>query len=187
MIPITVNAKNVTFVADLVERGWWRCPCGALAMNAPKETKCRVCGQKRPNLTVSASEGAAAPMTGAAAKPPSGGTKARALPQAVRMTKPEREYGMRLEAMKRKGQIVDYRFQGLSLAWGADPETGILMRYKCDYVVFRDSWQRIAIIEVKGCHIFEKDIIRFKGCRAEWPMFQFEMHQLTGGQWHQVL
>jgi hypothetical protein len=52
-----------------------------------------------------------------------------------RMTKPEREMGMILEAQKRRGEIVDYRFQGMSLAYSPDPETGILLRYKCDYVV----------------------------------------------------
>lgn len=51
------------------------------------------------------------------------------------MSKPEREMGMILEAQKRRQEIVDYRFQGMSLAYSQDPETGILLRYKCDYVV----------------------------------------------------
>lgn len=104
------------------------------------------------------------------------------------MTKPEREYGLILEAMKRKGEVVDYRFQGMSLAWGKDPESGILMRYKCDYVVILDSefYARFKIIECKGPHIYPQDLIRFKGCRAEWPMFQFEMWQLTATGWQRI-
>jgi len=118
------------------------------------------------------------------------------LARPVKMTRPEREYGLILEAMKRHGDVVDYRFQGMSLAWGADPETGRLMRYKCDWLVIdavreepRMSVKLMAsvkLIEVKGAHIWPKDLIRFKGCRAEWPMFKFEMHQLIKGEWRRI-
>lgn len=114
----------------------------------------------------------------------------KTLPKPVKMTRPEKEMGMILEAQKRAGEIVDYRFQGMSLAWGRDPETGILMRYKCDWVVFTgirtNDLCAIKIVECKGKHIFPQDMIRFKGCRAEWPMFQFEMWQLSGGEWRRV-
>lgn len=125
------------------------------------------------------------------------------LPKPVKMTRPEREYGMILEAMKRKGEIVDYRFQGMSLPWGADPVTGRQMRYKCDWLVITTvgkEWYHqgggkpniseptvgLKLIEVKGAHIWKDDRTRFKGCRAEWPMFQFEMHQLTRGEWRRI-
>lgn len=126
--------------------------------------------------------------------------EAPALPKPVKMTRPEREYGLILEAMKRRGDIVDYRFQGMSLAWGADPATGRLMRYKCDWLVITcadlgvgskddGGWIPILpvkLIEVKGAHIWPKDMIRFKGCRSEWTIFEFELHQLKGGQWTQI-
>jgi hypothetical protein len=35
------------------------------------------------------------------------------------------------------------------------------------------------LIEVKGGHIWDRDIVRFKGARAYWPEFAFEMHQKT--------
>ena len=130
----------------------------------------------------------------------------RVPPKPVRMTRPEREYRLILEAMKRRGEIVDYRYQGMSLAWGEDPETGRLMRYKCDYLVINAilpctgvtgpytvtigdaemPWARLTLVETKGPHIYQKDLIRFKGCRAEWPMFKFEMHQLEKGAWRRV-
>lgn len=139
----------------------------------------------------------------------------KSLPKPVKMTRPEKEYGMILEAMKRRGEIVDYRFQGMALAWGADPETGLAMRYKCDWLVVNrvhecfdvpielamarmrngpcDDLPRkvtgadVTLIEVKGAHIWSRDLVRFKGCRAEWPMFQFEMHQLVRGTWTRIL
>lgn len=131
----------------------------------------------------------------------------KSLPKPVKMTRPEREYGMILEAMKRRGEIVDYRFQGMALAWGRDCMTGLAMRYKCDWLVINQvlpvtavsgpysvtigdtakPWARLTLIEVKGAHIWSRDLVRFKGCRAEWPMFQFEMHQLVRGTWTRIL
>jgi hypothetical protein len=123
-----------------------------------------------------------------------------------RMNKTEREYGLILEAMKGRGEIVEYRFEGISLSWGADPRDGKLMWYTPDFlVVIATGWKPLdpesytsdksprldytafKLIEIKGPHIFAKDKIRFKGCRAEWPMFQFEMHQRErGGHWRRI-
>jgi len=123
------------------------------------------------------------------------------LPQPVQMSRPEIEMGMMLEKQKRDGEIVDYIFQGMSLAYGKDPETGILLRYKCDYVVIAGIlqdmneeppfWSRIKIIECKGDGkhaISAAAKLRFKGAKAAWPMFKFEMHQRgRDGQWRRVL
>ncbi len=99
-----------------------------------------------------------------------------------KMNKTEAEFAMRLEAMKRAGEILRFEFEGITLRW-AD------MRYTPDFVVFwlsndktiPKSAQRIVIklIEVKGAHIWDRDIVRFKGARAYWPEFQFEMWQRT--------
>jgi hypothetical protein len=137
-----------------------------------------------------------------------------------RKTKPEREMGMILEAQKRRSEIVDYMFQGMSLAYSPDPETGILLRYKCDYVVIVackemipfltgpgktseqvdvesaghmrfEQYASIKIIECKGHGkhaISAAAKLRFKGAKAAWPMFKFEMHQRgRDGQWRRVL
>jgi hypothetical protein len=112
------------------------------------------------------------------------------LPQPVKMSRPEIEMGMMLEAQKRAAEIVDYRFQGMSLAYSPDPETGILLRYKCDYVVIV-TLAAIRIIECKGHGkhaISAAAKLRFKGAKAAWPMFKFEMHQRgRDGQWRRVL
>jgi hypothetical protein len=109
----------------------------------------------------------------------------------------EREYGLILEAMKRRGEILDYRPFGIRLEWGCDPQTGKPMVYSPDFTVrprptFEDSehlWDRLplTLVEVKGGFIRPQDLIRWKGCRAEWPMFRFELHQKTKEGWRRVL
>ena len=117
-------------------------------------------------------------------------------PVPVKVPKPrqnatEREFGLILEAMKRKGEILDYRPFGIKLEWGADPVTGKPMLYSPDYTVWSCRYTikdpPDTIIEVKGGYIHPQDWIRFKGCRAEWPMFRFELHQKTAEGWRQLL
>lgn len=106
-----------------------------------------------------------------------------------RMNKTEREYSLILEAMKRRGKIERYEFEGITLSWGNDPDTGKPMRYTPDFVVFEEDpevpWI-LKLIEVKGAHIRSRDLVRFKGCRAWWPQFKFEMHQKKEGRWQRI-
>lgn len=110
-----------------------------------------------------------------------------------RLNKTESEYARMLEAQQRRGDILEYRFEGVTLAWGADPATGKPMKYTPDFWVIESAFRQnayigdIRIIEVKGAHIFDRDIVRFKGCRAEWPRFRFEMHQKKQGEWRRIL
>lgn len=121
-----------------------------------------------------------------------------------RMNGTETAYSLILEAMKRRGDIIEWRFEGISLAWGVDPRTGKPMYYTPDFWVLDGTiskesdlsatwnvmppveYTKVRLIEVKGAHIFAKDLIRFKGCRAEWPMFAFELHQKKGGEWNRI-
>jgi hypothetical protein len=116
----------------------------------------------------------------------------------VKLPKPrqnttEAEYGRILEAMKRRGEIMNYRPFGIRLEWGADPATGKPMVYSPDFFIelfytnADDAWLPVILVEVKGPHIYPQDWIRFKGCRAEWPMFRFELHQKTKEGWRHVL
>lgn len=103
----------------------------------------------------------------------------------VRQRKPnktEREFGYLLEARKRSGALVEYVFEGVRLLWGGG------MTYTADYTARRPDG-KIEIHEVKGAHIFDRDTVRFKGCRAEWQRwFIFYFTQRTkDGQWHQLL
>lgn len=123
-------------------------------------------------------------------------------PTPAKLPKPrqnatEAEYGLILEAMKRRGEIIDYRPFGIKLEWGADPESGKPMVYSPDFLVFDDFSQyeaddqprsaAIRLIEVKGGYIHPQDWIRFKGCRSAWPMFRFELHQKTSEGWRKLL
>ena len=68
----------------------------------------------------------------------------------------------------------------MSLRWGN------CMTYKPDFLKGTRA-EACTIIEVKGGHIFDRDIVRFKGCAAEWGwLFQFEMHQWNGGEWTRI-
>lgn len=101
------------------------------------------------------------------------------------MNKTEAQFGLMLEAQKRNGEIRDYLFQPFSLPWGLDPETGKPMRYTPDWMVTPNSGiEKRRLIEIKGPHIHysQQAIARFKGARAYWPEFQFEMWQLKKGQ-----
>jgi hypothetical protein len=103
------------------------------------------------------------------------------------MNKTEAEFARILEAQKRKGEIVEWRFEGIRLKWGDT------MHYKPDFVVRRAALPEIyrpplLLIEVKGGHIWDRDLVRFKGCRAEWKLaFDFALWQKKGGNWTRLL
>jgi len=101
----------------------------------------------------------------------------------------EREYSLILKGMQARGEILRFEFEGITLRW-AD------MRYTPDFIVFdhpiainytEEGPKRYPVtfrlIEVKGGHIWDRDIVRFKGARAYWPEFAFEMHQKTKDGW----
>jgi hypothetical protein len=112
-------------------------------------------------------------------------TVALPLTKRGKMNKTEAEFALRLEAQKRNGDILRYEYEGITLRW-AD------MRYTPDFVVFTTQAPtysfkafEIKLIEVKGPHIWDRDTVRFKGARAFWPEFAFEMWQKTKSGWKQ--
>lgn len=103
-----------------------------------------------------------------------------------RMNKTEAEYGLILEAQKRRGEVDAYFYEGITLKWGDT------MRYTADFVVYRSpnpvTPSTPLLIEVKNAHIWDRDLVRFKGCRAEWKeYFDFEMWQKKAGSWTRIL
>ena len=97
------------------------------------------------------------------------------------MNKTETEYALILDAMKGFGQILRWEFEGITLRW-AD------MRYTPDFAVFVKTGEPVVgikLIEIKGAHIWSRDVVRFKGARAYWPEFAFEMWQKTKSGWKQ--
>lgn len=100
------------------------------------------------------------------------------------MNATEREYAMILEQMKRAGEIRDYLFHPLSLPWAG-------MKYTPDFMITPNSGlEKRRMIEVKGPHIHyrQQAVVRFKGARAHWPEFTFEMWQRgKDKQWNQIM
>ncbi len=102
---------------------------------------------------------------------PTGGGKLR------QMNKTEASFALILEAQKRRGEIVHYVYEGITLKWGD------VMRYTPDFIVFTEG-EIDKLIEVKGGFIRDRDLVRFKGCRAEWKTwFDFELWQKKAGSW----
>ncbi len=114
-----------------------------------------------------------------------------------RLNKTEFEFAMILEAMKRKGEILRYEFEGITLRFAN-------VRYTPDFVVFGgsllDTFKRsvlnrrevpeIRFIEVKGPFIKgnrERAVERFRHAKTYWPEFTFEMHQKTKEGWKQII
>lgn len=104
------------------------------------------------------------------------GAARRAKPPA--MNKTEQDFERILRARKERGEILTYKFQGMRLLWGD------CMYYKADFVA-RGADGVTYLYEIKGGHIWSRDLVRFRGCRAEWTPyhFEFELWQRKRGQW----
>lgn len=120
------------------------------------------------------------------------------------MNKTERDYSYILEARKRRGEIDEFRFQGMTLRW-RDLASGELMRYTPDFVVYDvimvgplgdqsraligTGVVKLHFIEIKGGWIkgkLERAVERFRHARTVHPQFAFEMHQKKGGSWQRI-
>lgn len=96
----------------------------------------------------------------------------------ARMNKTESDFALILDGEKQAGRITRYIYEGLTLRWGDG------MRYTPDFVAFPSfPGAPPMMIEVKGGHIWDRDIVRFKGAKASWPEFGFQMWQRKNGQW----
>lgn len=106
------------------------------------------------------------------------------------MTKTEAEYALILEAMKRRGEILRYEYEGMTLRWNG-------VKYTPDFVVIKELriGDQIAFayqttfIEVKGAWTkgkYERAVERFRHAKTYWPEFAFELHQKTKDGWRRL-
>jgi hypothetical protein len=101
-------------------------------------------------------------------------------PDEEKMNGTERDFLAWTKRCLTPSHVVIY--QPIRLRWGGN------MHYKPDFGIRLRSTGAMRLIEVKGPHIFSRDIVRFKGCRAEWQdLFSFEMWQVDSGIWRQIL
>ncbi len=121
-------------------------------------------------------------------------------PRRGQMNKTEAEFAMILEAMKRKGEILRYEFEGITLRFAN-------VKYTPDFVVIEELYHRkqeyyflanpiekdyirMKFIEVKGPFIKgnrERAVERFRHAKTYWEEFTFEMHQKTKEGWKQII
>lgn len=110
-----------------------------------------------------------------------------------KMNKTETEFSRILESRKQRGEILSWVREGIRLRWGD------CMHYKADFAVRSIKLvgdgscepeikeEPITLIEVKGGHIRYQDLVRFRGCRAEWKKwFRFELWRKSAGQWQRL-
>jgi hypothetical protein len=107
-------------------------------------------------------------------------------------TKTEAEFGLMLKIQQDRGEVIDYKFHGITLRY-ADG----LLRYTPDWVVTSPisvtRWRSLKLIEIKGARIpptfWQHARQRFLACKAEWQdIFEFEMWQRSKeGTWNRIL
>ncbi len=108
----------------------------------------------------------------------------------------EAQFAMILEAMKRKGEILRWDYEGITLRFAN-------VKYTPDFVVIKErsyshddnevqiSWFVTKFIEVKGPFIKgnrERAVERFRHAKTYWPQFDFQMWQKTKESgWKQII
>ena len=91
------------------------------------------------------------------------------------MNKTETEYSNRLEALKKAGEILDWKFEALRFRL-ADRTM-----YNPDFfVVTRECFE---IHEVKGGHIWDDSMVKWKVAAEMYPWFNWVLAQKKKGEW----
>lgn len=101
-------------------------------------------------------------------------------PKPSRQNKTELAYGLILEAQKRRGDILGYRFEAIKLRL-ADQ-----CWYTPDFFVERIDALPL-FIEIKGRHIWDDSKVKFKTAREIHTWADFEMWQKTKEGWRKIL
>lgn len=110
------------------------------------------------------------------------------------MNKTEAEFARILQARMDRDEIVSFDYEGLTLRW---PDG---MRYTPDFMVVQSLIHerldaaassefphvRLVLIEVKGAFGWQKDIVKFRAARANWPLYEFQFWQKLDGEWQQT-
>ena len=113
-------------------------------------------------------------------------SKPTGTPRRGVMNKTEAEYALILEEQKRKGEILRWEFEGITLRFAN-------VKFTPDFVVFMSSPVRsdCKFIEVKGPFCkgkFERAVERFRHAKTYYgDVFSFELHQKTKNGWQQII
>jgi len=93
------------------------------------------------------------------------------------MNQTEAEYGTMLDAQKRTGEIIDYRFESVNLRLGSDNH------YRPDFMVLNSAFE-IEFHEVKGGFWREDARVKIKSAAQQYPYFRFLVAQKKNRKWH---
>lgn len=105
-----------------------------------------------------------------------------------KMNGTEERFSEVLGAMFRRDEIAAFGFEEMTLRYGKGED----FTYTPDFTVIvsvlpanegKNSYLRLRFIEVKGAHIRQKDWDRFKHCRDNFPLYEFELWQWKQRTW----
>lgn len=125
------------------------------------------------------------------AEPTSAIDKKRGLKKLREPNATEAEYGRILEARLRRGEILGYGFEAITLR-------AMDMEYTPDFHVWRVSDAALVdprlasiehdLIEIKGGYKWEDSVVKWKAFAkgGAFPWAKFEFHQKVEGQWHRL-
>jgi hypothetical protein len=94
------------------------------------------------------------------------------------MNKTEIQYAWKLESEKRLGEIKWYGFEKIKLKLSS-----LNCWYNIDFMVI-DKEDQVKMIEIKGGHIWDDSIVKFKVACDLYPFIKFSMIQLKNKQWN---
>ena len=99
---------------------------------------------------------------------------------AQRMNATEHGFSIGLEASRRAGLIEDWKFEAVKL------RIGPRCFYTPDFLVERFG-QKPLFLETKGPFVREDSRVKFIAAKELHKWADFEMHQLTQGDWRRIL
>lgn len=99
-----------------------------------------------------------------------------------RQNKTELAFGLILESQKNRGEIVDYRFEGVTIRLADD------CRYTPDFfIIVSLDPLKIRFAETKGKHIWDDSKIKWRVAKEQNSWAEWELWQKKGAEWNRLL
>jgi hypothetical protein len=97
------------------------------------------------------------------------------------MNKTETDFSHILEAQKRRGEILTYTYEGVTLS------IGIGCKFTPDFfVVVSHDPLRLRCCETKGRHIWDDAKVKYRVARSIHSWAEWQLWQKVGGQWSMI-
>lgn len=107
------------------------------------------------------------------------------------MNKTETAFSALLDARQRRGEILHWQREGITLRWPDgmtySPDFSIVTSMAAEATETEAPSVRLTLIETKGGFIRDDALVKFRAARSAWPHYRFEMWQLTKGEWTRIL